>query len=79
MIIFDQNTVKCPMIKLINCPGGQIISYGYRIVQNVDGVNFNVFDGFQLDHQNFHLLKVLQCMVKDTDHPSNFSVKYLKI
>ena len=43
----------------------------YRIVGNFDG-----FDVFQPDHQNLtcQILKAIQCLVKDTDHPS----KYLK-
>ena len=42
--------------------------------------NFDVFDALQPDCQNLirQIFKALQRLVKDTDHPSNISVKYLK-
>ena len=48
----------------------------YRIAQNFDRENFDLFDIFQLDHQNltcqivYKQYSVYRCMVKDSDHPS---------
>ena len=38
------------------------------------GGNFDCFDAFQPDRQNLtrQILKAIQCLVKDTDHPSNY-------
>ena len=46
----------------------------YRIAGNFDGGNFDGFDAFQPDRQNLthQILKAIQCLVKDTDHPSKY-------
>ena len=46
----------------------------YRIAGNFDGGNFNVFDAFQPDRQNLtrQIFKAIQCLVKDSDHPSKY-------
>ena len=38
------------------------------------GGNFDRFDVFQPDRQNLtrKILKAIQCLVKDTDHPSKY-------
>ena len=38
------------------------------------GVNFDVFDVLQPDRQNLtcQIFKAIQCLVKDTDHPSKY-------
>ena len=37
--------------------------------------NFDVFDAFQPERQNLthQIFKAIQCLVKDTDHPSKYS------
>ena len=46
----------------------------YRIAGNFDGGNFDGFDVFQPDRQNLtrQILKAIQYLVKDTDHPSKY-------
>ena len=46
----------------------------YRIAGNFNGGNFEGFDAFQPDRQNLtcQILKAIQCLVKDTDHPSKY-------
>ena len=46
----------------------------YRVVGNFDRGNFDYFDAFQPDRQNLthQILKAIQCLVKDTDHPSKY-------
>ena len=46
----------------------------YRIAGNFNGGNFDGFDAFQPDRQNLtrQILKAIQCLVKDTDHPSKY-------
>ena len=48
----------------------------YRIAGNFDGGNFDVFEAFQPDRQNLtcQIFKSIQCLVKDSDHPSKYFV-----
>ena len=48
------NGLIIAMVDLFNfnskiCESGRIIIKGYRISQNFDGGNFDIFDAFQLD------------------------------
>ena len=46
----------------------------YRIAGNFDGGNIDVFDAIQPDRQNLtrQTFKSIQCLVKDSDHPSKY-------
>ena len=50
----------------------------YHMAQNFEGGNYEIFDAFQLDHQNLTYKIVLKqyciyrCMVKDSDHSSKY-------
>ena len=50
----------------------------YCIAENFDKGNFDIFDAFQLDHQNLtHQIALKQysiyrCMMKDSNHPSKY-------
>ena len=49
-------------------------NFYYHIAGNLMGGNFDGFDAFQPDSQNLtrQILKAIECLVKDTDHPSKY-------
>ena len=49
-----------------------------RVIYCIAG-NFDGFDVFQPNRQNFtrQILKAIQCLVKDTDHPSKYFASHI--
>ena len=61
------------MAVVVGISSGRDISI-YRIAGEFDGGNFDIFDALRPDRQNLtcQIFKAIQCLVKDTDHPSKY-------